>query len=226
VIADGTDASWARFEADIATATHEIVAVLPAGHDTNDIAAALESAKQRDVRLAIHNARTAVGDASMDGDDEPVAARVPRPLIVIDRRVIWDGCPAPGRPTAADNGPRRIASPRVASALVQAVATSPHTPDADGTEYQEVIATREVCPKCGGLLRATVGAESVILACQRAPQCAYKRRLRKHDHIPTDRTCPACGQPMIMRAGSYGAFLGCGIFPACRQTVNLGQRRA
>jgi hypothetical protein len=227
VITERESGSWAQLEADIVSAAHEIVAMRPSGHDFNQVAGLLEQAKQRGVRLTIHEGKVPGQDASVNGDEGSVTLRLPRPLIIIDRRVIWDGWP-----TADTSGPskgpaRRIASARAASALVHAVATSSHPDDTDGGPYREVLTTQEGCPKCGGLLRATVGAEHVALSCERAPGCDYKRRLRKHDRIPTDRSCPACGQPMIMRAGNYGpGYLGCSGYPACKKTVTLGRRSA
>ena len=160
----------------------------------------------------------------MNGEDSTVTSRLPRPLIVVDRRVIWDGCPAPSASASPKASARRIASARAASALVHAVATSAYNANGDDREHQDVITTQEGCPKCGGLLQATVGVEHVTLSCERALGCGYKRRLRKHDRIPTDRSCPACGQPMIMRVGNYGpAYLSCHGYPTCKKTVTLGR---
>jgi hypothetical protein len=227
VIAEGESGSWAQLEADIAAAAHELVAVLPAGYDAENVTALLEQAKRRGVRLTLHDGKSQAQEASTNGEDGTVTARLPRPLVVVDRRVIWDGCPAPGGSALPKAPARRIASARAASALVHAVATSAHTSDVDGRDHREMITTQEGCPKCGGLLRATVGSEYVTLVCERAPECGYKRRLRKHDKIPTDRSCPTCGQPMIMRASNYGpAYLSCHGYPTCKKTVMLGRRTA
>ena len=70
-----------------------------------------------------------------------------------------------------------------------------------------------------------MGAEYVTLICERASECGYKRRLRKHDKIPTDRSCPVCQQPMIMKVGNYGpAYMSCSGYPTCKKTVTLGRR--
>ena len=225
VITEGADTSWTQFETDVASSAHELVAIFPAGLDGGPAGVLLDQAKQRGVRLTIHDGKPPTQDPSMDGDDGTVTSRLPRPLIVVDRRVIWDGCPNPDNSTPPKTAARRIASARAASALVHAVATSSHPDDTDGAHYREVLTTQEGCPRCGGLLRATVGAEYVTLICERASECGYKRRLRKHDRIPTDRSCPACGQPMIMRVSNYGpAYLSCHGYPTCKKTVTLGQR--
>jgi hypothetical protein len=227
VITERESGSWAQLEADIVSAAHEIVAVLPSGHDSDQVAALLGEAKGRGVRLTIHEGKVPGQDASVNGDEGSVTLRLPRPLIILDRRVVWDGCPTTDTSGPSKGPARRIASARAASALVHAVATSSHTTNGDDRDYQEVITTQEGCPKCGGLLRATVGTKYVALSCERAPECDYKRRLRKHDQIPTDRSCPACGQPMIMRVSNYGpAYLSCHGYPTCKKTVTLGRRSA
>lgn len=78
--------------------------------------------------------------------------------VVVDRRVIWNGCPVPGGAACPKAPARRIASARAASALVHAVATLAHTSESNDADRREVITTQEGCPKCGGLLRATVVA--------------------------------------------------------------------
>ena len=127
VITGSESGSWVQLEADIASAAHELMAVLPAGHRTDHVAALLEQAKQRGVHVTIHDGNVQVQDASMSEEDDHITARVPQPLIVIDRRVIWDVCPSPNGLVSSIGAGRRIASPRAASVLVHAMVTSSHT---------------------------------------------------------------------------------------------------
>jgi len=57
VIVEGAHGSWAQLETDLGTATHEILAVLPNGHNTGRVTDLFSQAKQRGVRLTVYDGR-------------------------------------------------------------------------------------------------------------------------------------------------------------------------
>ncbi|HLJ58902.1 MAG TPA: AAA domain-containing protein [bacterium] len=214
----------APFDTDIAAARHEILAIVPAGDTGCDLSGLLEAAAARGVRVALHTSQPSPRVA-VNGEADNLIARLPRPLVVIDRRIIWDGVPQATAEDLTQNRARRLVSPRAASALTHAVVTAAYVPGPDGKAAEEVVGTQEACPECGGLLQAVIGTPHVVLVCQRAPECTFKRRLRKKDSLATDRMCPSCGQPMMLRSGLYGPFLSCSRYPRCKKTINLGHGR-
>lgn len=206
-----------QFAADLLSASHDILAVTPAGQSWPPCAAAIAEAEQRGVHV------TLMGHQS--DDEQTAAARLPRPIVVIDHSVIWDGVPEPFAPSGSTA--RRLASARAAAAIAYAF-MPPQEVQAGPPHLAPpvVISTRDPCPSCGALLDAIYSGGTITLICRRVPQCQYKRRMRKTDRIPTDIGCTACGHPTVLIPTKGRVFLGCSTFPRCRQTSSIERYRA
>ncbi|MDD5155242.1 MAG: DNA topoisomerase, partial [Candidatus Omnitrophica bacterium] len=79
---------------------------------------------------------------------------------------------------------------------------------------KEVVATGEVCDKCGKPMIIKWGRKGKFLSCSGFPQC------RNSKSITTGVKCPEkeCGGELVQRRSKRGFFYGCSNFPKCRFT--------
>jgi DNA topoisomerase I len=93
---------------------------------------------------------------------------------------------------------------------------------------QTMIATEEVCDKCGKPMVRRFGKRGEFLGCSGYPECKNTSELPtaegepprpKVEPEPTDYKCPLCEAPMLKRMGRFGPFLSCSRYPECKGTM-------
>jgi DNA topoisomerase-1 len=79
---------------------------------------------------------------------------------------------------------------------------------------KEVVATDQVCAKCGRPMVVKWGRKGKFLSCSGYPECKASRS------ITTGVQCPeaACGGELIERRSRRGFFYGCSRYPKCTFT--------
>ncbi len=80
---------------------------------------------------------------------------------------------------------------------------------------KEVIATSEVCDKCGKGMVIKWGRRGKFLSCSDYPRCKNAKSITSGVKCPS----PGCGGELVERRSSRGMFYGCTKFPVCRYTA-------
>jgi len=79
---------------------------------------------------------------------------------------------------------------------------------------KEVIATDEVCDKCGKPMIIKWGRRGKFLSCSDFPKCKNSKSITSGVKCPE----PGCGGELIERRSKRGFFYGCSNFPKCTFT--------
>lgn len=80
---------------------------------------------------------------------------------------------------------------------------------------KEIIATSEVCDKCGKGMVIKWGRRGKFLSCSDYPRCKNAKSITSGVKCPS----PGCGGELVERRSSRGMFYGCTKFPLCRYTA-------
>ncbi len=79
---------------------------------------------------------------------------------------------------------------------------------------KEVIATDQVCDKCGKPMIVKWGKKGKFLSCAGYPECKNSKSITTGVKCPE----PGCGGELLQRRSRRGFFYGCTNFPKCRYT--------
>ncbi|MFA5145392.1 MAG: type I DNA topoisomerase [Candidatus Omnitrophota bacterium] len=79
---------------------------------------------------------------------------------------------------------------------------------------KEVIATGDICDKCGKPMIIKWGSRGKFLSCSDFPKCKNSRSITSGVKCPE----PGCGGELIERRSKRGFFYGCSNFPKCKFT--------
>ena len=85
---------------------------------------------------------------------------------------------------------------------------------AQKTIKKEIIATDEVCDKCGRPMIVKWGRRGKFLSCSDFPKCKNSKSITSGVKCPE----PDCGGELIERRSKRGFFYGCSNFPKCTFT--------
>ena len=76
---------------------------------------------------------------------------------------------------------------------------------------KEVVATSEVCDKCGKPMVIKWGRKGRFLSCSGFPECKNSKSITSGVKCPQ----PECGGELIERRSKRGFFFGCTNYPKC-----------
>ena len=79
---------------------------------------------------------------------------------------------------------------------------------------KEVVATNEICDKCGKPMVIKWGRRGKFLSCSDYPRCKNAKSITSGVKCPS----PGCDGELVQRRSTRGMFYGCTKFPACRYT--------
>jgi DNA topoisomerase-1 len=79
---------------------------------------------------------------------------------------------------------------------------------------KEVVATNEVCEKCGKPMVIKWGRRGKFLSCSDYPRCKNAKSITTGVKCPS----PGCEGELVARRSTRGMFYGCTKFPVCRYT--------
>jgi len=79
---------------------------------------------------------------------------------------------------------------------------------------KEVVATNEVCEKCGKPMVIKWGRRGKFLSCSDYPRCKNAKSITSGVKCPS----PGCEGELVQRRSTRGMFFGCTKFPVCRYT--------
>jgi DNA topoisomerase-1 len=76
---------------------------------------------------------------------------------------------------------------------------------------KEVIATDQICDKCGKPMVIKWGRKGKFLSCSAFPECKNSKSITSGVKCPA----PGCTGELIQRRSKRGVFYGCSRYPAC-----------
>jgi DNA topoisomerase-1 len=79
---------------------------------------------------------------------------------------------------------------------------------------KEVVATNEMCEKCGKPMVIKWGRRGKFLSCSDYPRCKNAKSITSGVKCPS----PGCDGELVQRRSKRGPFFGCTKFPVCRFT--------
>ncbi len=79
---------------------------------------------------------------------------------------------------------------------------------------KEIVATDEICDRCGRPMIVKWGRKGKFLSCSGYPQCKNSKSISSGVKCPE----PNCGGELIERRSRRGFFFGCSNFPKCKFT--------
>ena len=79
---------------------------------------------------------------------------------------------------------------------------------------KEVVATNEVCEKCGKPMVIKWGRRGKFMSCSDYPRCKHAKSITSGVKCPS----PGCAGELVQRRSTRGMFYGCTKFPVCRFT--------
>jgi DNA topoisomerase-1 len=79
---------------------------------------------------------------------------------------------------------------------------------------KEVVATNEICEKCGKPMVIKWGRRGKFLSCSDYPRCKNAKSITTGVKCPS----PGCEGELVARRSTRGMFYGCTKFPVCRYT--------